>query len=210
MTAPAEFPSRAEGLALHLRLREGDPVAPADLCTRYLAPLLHRLQNKFPHTDPHLRQTAAHDALFNYIQGPEAYDPSLLDLAAYLRMSARGDLLNGLRSHSRGQEGLISLTAVEQDGDGGNIPGAGEEPAVALQRAEDAAHWQAFLQEATAAFSPAERRALDLMLDGRHDYATFAVALGCDGLPEAERNREVKRVKDRIKKRLERGCSDHE
>jgi hypothetical protein len=54
------------------------------------------------------------------------------------------------------------------------------------------------------ACTEAERRVLALMLDGERSSAAYAQVLGITGLPAAEQEREVKRAKDRIKKRLER------
>ena len=49
-----------------------------------------------------------------------------------------------------------------------------------------------------------EERVLDLMLVGERSTSAYAAALGLVDRPRAERAREAKRVKDRIKKRLER------
>ncbi len=55
-----------------------------------------------------------------------------------------------------------------------------------------------------AKLSLEERRVMDLMLDGERKTRVYAEALGLSGLPAAEQKREIKRVKDRLKKRLER------
>jgi hypothetical protein len=49
-----------------------------------------------------------------------------------------------------------------------------------------------------------DRRVLRLMVDGERRTAVFAAVLGLDGQPAEAQRREVKRAKDRIKKRLER------
>jgi hypothetical protein len=47
------------------------------------------------------------------------------------------------------------------------------------------------------------------MLAGERATSAFAEAIGKANLPAAEQEREVKRVKDRVKKRLERGGGKH-
>src|ERR1700722_19902583 len=92
--APLDFPSREEGLALHIQLCDLNPTAVADVCRAYLAPLLGWLTHRFTNVDAHIRQTAVHDALMAYLQNPRSYNPDRSDLAGYLRMAARGDLRN--------------------------------------------------------------------------------------------------------------------
>lgn len=202
------FPSREEGLAFHLRLCDLDPVAVADVCRAYLNPLLQWLAARFASIDDHLRQTAAHDALMTYGKTPQAYDPNRSDLATYLRIAARGDLLNLLKREAKHHRGRVGWEIVEDKQEGGNLSGA-EEPSLQLQRAEEAQQWQAFLQSVIEGFTEAERRVLQRMLAGERKTAGYAQALGIDALPPAEQEREVKKVKDRIKKRLARGGPAH-
>ena len=69
------FPSRAVGLRLHARLRAGDdPTIPAEICSAYLAPLLAWLGRCFRQADPHLVESAVHEALLGYLKNPRAYD----------------------------------------------------------------------------------------------------------------------------------------
>ena len=57
------------------------------------------------------------------------------------------------------------------------------------------------------ALSDGERAALDLMLGEERRTASFAEALGIGHLSVTEQEAVVKRTKDRIKKRIERGGS---
>jgi hypothetical protein len=59
-----------------------------------------------------------------------------------------------------------------------------------------------------AALPDVERRVLDLMRTGERRTEAFAAVLGLGGRPEDEQQREVKRVKDRVKKRLKRGRTE--
>ena len=204
------FPSPEEGLRLHLLLLGMAPDAPADVCKAYLEPLLHWLGGKAPKVDAELRQTAAHEALIKYFHHPTSYDPGRASLATYLRMAARGDLWNLLRGEARHHLHRVAWSVVEDDEEGGNLSGREEEPVLHLQREEETARGQAFLRSVEARCTEAERRVLELMLAGEREHAVYAGALDVGGLPAAEQEREVKRVKGRLKKRLERGGLKHD
>ncbi len=55
--------------------------------------------------------------------------------------------------------------------------------------------------------SDAESKALELLLDGERKTAVFAEALGIGHLPTTDQRAEVKRVKDKLKKRIQRETS---
>ena len=202
------FPSREEGLTLHLHLGDLNPAAVADVCQAYLNPLLAWLAARYPTIDPHLRQTAAHDALLTYVQSPQAYDPTRSDLASYLRMAARWDLANLLKREGKHHQGRVAWAVVEDAVEGGNLLGA-EDPSLPLERAEETQEWQAFLETLAENFTAEERNVLELMLAGEKKTGVYAKVLGMDGRPATEQEREVKKVKERIKKRLERGVQGH-
>jgi hypothetical protein len=50
-----------------------------------------------------------------------------------------------------------------------------------------------------------EQKALELMLEGERKTTVFAQALGIDHLPKEMQEDQVQRVKDKLKKRIERG-----
>jgi hypothetical protein len=206
--SPPPFPSPAEGWAYHLRLLDADPVAPAELCNAYLQPLLAWLGRLYPRVDGHLVEEGVYRALVSYAQRPEGYD-GRIDLAAYLRMAARCDLFNLLREEGRHHRRRVPWKVVELDGQGGNFQGREEEPADRFEREEEDAAWQEFLRSVQEDWTATERRTLELMRAGERSTAVFATALGCDGLPPAEQEREVKRVKDRILARLKREVRKH-
>jgi RNA polymerase sigma-70 factor (ECF subfamily) len=210
MSPSSTFPSAEVGLSLHLRLCEPDPVAPADLCLACLDPLVHWLETRFPRVDPHLRETAAHDALVGYVKAPERYHPKLGPLPAYLRMAARRDLYNLMKREGRHHRRRVAWSAVELREEAGNIPGREEDPSDLLADREESERWEAVLRAVRQACTEAERHVLELMLAGERGTAAHALALGLTGLPVAEQEREVKRAKDRIMKRLEREGARHE
>jgi RNA polymerase sigma-70 factor (ECF subfamily) len=210
MSPSSTFPSAGEGLSLHLRLCEPDALASADLCLACLDPLVHWLETQFPRDDPHLRETAAHDALWGYLKAPERYHPERGPLPAYLRMAARRDLYNLRKREGRHHRRRVAWSAVELGEEGGNIPGREEDPSGLLEDREESERWEALLRAVRQACTEAERRVLELMLAGERSTAAHAEALGLTGLPVAEQEREVKRAKDRIMKRLEREGARHE
>jgi hypothetical protein len=203
-----EFPSHEEGLALHLHLSDLNPVAVADVCQAYVNPLIHWIAVKFAGVDSHLQITAVHEALMSYVQKPGAYDPKRGDLAKYLRMAARGDLINLLKRESRHHQGRVNWAVVEDVAEDGNISGA-DDPSVQVSQAEERQQWRTFLETVVATFSEEEHRVFDLMLAGERDAEVFAEALDDKAVPPAEQEREIKKVKDRIKKRLQRGVVRH-
>jgi hypothetical protein len=201
----SSFPSFEEALHLHLRLQEQDPTASADVCQAFLTPLLQWLAGKYPHVDPHSRLSAVHDALVNYVQRPDAFKPARLDLGAYLRMAASADCRNAQRLEMRHSRQRIPWDLVELDPESGNFFGREPEPVVLVQQQEERAAWERFLGAMKAGMSAAEQSVLDLILEGERKTAVFARVLGLENRPAKEQEQEVKRVKDRVKKRLERG-----
>jgi len=193
------FPTREEGLAFHDRLMAPDATASRDVVLAYLGPLTTFLRGiAAPWTDSTFVHDAAVEALMNYVVRPTRFDPSRLDLAAWLKMAAKGDFFNLLRreaKHHRNRAGPVELGAVA-----GNDAGA----ASALDRlvGEEAA--DAAQADADRTWSDEERECLRLIRDGERRTAVFASALGLAGLAPADQERRVKQVKDRVKRRLAR------
>jgi hypothetical protein len=204
----SSFPDALQGLVLHQRLLAQDPTATADLCAGYLLPLGECLCRLFPRVDAHFRQTAVHDALFNYARSPQAFKPEKSDLASYLRWSACGDLKNLLASEVRRQRRETSLeNNVEIDELRGNYSQKDDQqqqPLLRLVREEEAVAQAEFLQEVHDELAPPDQAVLKLMLLGEDDTASCAEELGTQSLPLAEQQKVAKRSRDRIKKRIER------
>ncbi|HET8628271.1 MAG TPA: sigma factor [Thermomicrobiales bacterium] len=203
MSRPPPLPSPEEGRALHARLLAGDPVAPAELAEAYLDHLAGWLQARNRGVrDPHLHDEAAEDALLALIKDPGSYDPARLGLTAYLHMSAQGDLRNLLAKERRRHVRQVDLTAVElSPARGKELWDTANDPARIVECAADAAAPPVpTLPDLTAA----ETAVLALMQDRERDNGAYARVLGIADSPIAEQRREVKRVKDRLKKRLAR------
>ncbi len=184
-------PSAEQGLDVHRRLCAGSRTATAELCAAYLPYLLAWLERVEPRADPHLRTQAAEDALLKLAQVPWSYRPERGGLATYLRMSARCDLSNAERSERRHHRLRISLAIVEDSPQAGKYLGREDaapiEPIPALQGLDEK-----------------ERRVLELIAEGERRTEAFAAVLELSNLSPAEQFGEVKRAKDRIKKRARR------
>lgn len=181
------------------RLIGGDPVASSDLAAAVFEPLAAHLQFRHPRADPHACLTAAADALLSLIRRPAIYDPTRATLLGFLRMAAEGDFLNELdreRRHHRGREYIDSVELADAEGN------EGAEAADDLPSLDDPA-----LAAEIAGFSPDECAVFDLMRQGVKATAAFAAALNLGGTAD-EQARAVKRVKDRVQKRLQRAVRE--
>ena len=184
---------------VHERLLQGDPTASADCADAVIGPLTKRLQKRFPE----LRRSdflvdAVTDAVFSYLRRPDQYDPNKRGLLGFLSMAAEGDLKNALAKWHRRNEMEITLDHVDLEVVARNnvVGPAGADADVDLNEIRSGVN---------ALFDdPRDRQVAELMLDGERSTKPFARLLGLEGLPVPEQRREVKRHKDRIKKRLAR------
>jgi len=171
-----------------------DPDTAAAFAELVLEPLADELAWRVPPATPDEVATAAEIAVLAVIKRPERYDPARLPLPAYLLMIARRKLKTAQTAERRHHKSRIPWDSVEDRLPAQNEDGEDDGPSF------DAPELRAVI----AAFTPAERRALDLQRGGERRTAVFADALGIADRPAAEQEAEVKRVKDRILKRLRR------
>jgi hypothetical protein len=213
MPAPAEYPiSKEEEHILHRRLADGDITAPADLVHLFLDHLVAWLVEKNSTRIPkELCIDAAEDALIALVKSPASFNSARgKRLAAYLRMSAQGDLRNILRREGRHHGNQIRLDDVELSREAGKYLAVDDDPSLPLELQEESAHaTRTVVSPVRDGLTKAELRALDLMLQGERKTAVFAKALGIEHLPAKDQRAEVKRVKGKIKKRIERETSGH-
>lgn len=213
--APRVPPAPNEGHALWERLTsDDDPTASSDLACAYRDSLAEWLKRCYPRVDPDDCDAAAHNAIITLIKNPTTYKPERQTLDVYLHMSAAGDLKNILRAEKRHRDRRADLEAVEHSSSVGKYLWDEEaDPAFVVERNEDeaaAAAAAATLRMAIVqGLSPKETRVLDLMQAGERKTGTYARVLGIEDRPTEEQKREVKRVKDRLKKRIERAGHDH-
>jgi len=204
------LPSTADEHALHHRLLAADPVAPSDLAVAYLGYLGRYLRERNPAIDDEFCQTAAEDAIMALSKRPQSYDPARATLIAYLRLSAQGDLRSLLARERRHRSHQANLESVELSGVVGKEVGDDTyDPAVLVEARESVSEVMrqrlAIPAGVLQGLTPGEISALRLMAEGERRTPAYAQALGITDLPLTEQRHEVKRVKDRLQKRLERG-----
>lgn len=189
----------AEERALHERLLADDPTVSAEVCERYLTPIVKALRRKFADVakrDETLIMDAATDALLNYIEAPRKFDPERGRLFSYLIMSAEGDLRNALVRQRRVSEKTVDFVELQQICRNKGIGQASAERGLDSQKI-----WNRIHQLVP---DPTDQAVVQLLLDGVREYDAYAEAMGIMELPAQERRKEVKRVKDRLKARLKR------
>jgi hypothetical protein len=125
-------------------------------------------------------------------------------------MSAQADLKNILRREGRHRR-HHSLEAVALSPQAGKYLGREDDPALPLQIHEESTRAASQVVELCRDDSTdREVRALDLILQGERKTSVFAEALGIGDLPEGTQRAMVKRVKDKLKKRMKRGADPNE
>lgn len=149
--------------------------------------------------DPVLVEEAAGQAILDYYEEPQRYDPERLSLCSYLGMMARQRYVKCWQREQRWTARQVRL-ASEDDRD--------DEGALAVDTIEDViTHLRAseVWPHVDAAFTdPAERRVLTLIINGVREMSVFSRAIGLSHLPEDQQTQHVERVKSRVKKRLRR------
>jgi RNA polymerase sigma-70 factor (ECF subfamily) len=204
-------PGEHRARELYERLRADDPTATSDLAVAYLDHLTTWLINHNPGADEHVCATAAEDALLALFKNPNSYKPAKQTLTVYLHMSASGDLKNLLRSERRHQWRLVPLEDAEATPHLGN-PLWSANPADFGERRDNVAA-SGDLEPVPASvrdsLSNEEAAVLELLRVKERRTALYAQALGITQLPFKEQQRQVKRVKDRPIKRLERSGGKH-
>lgn len=189
---------------LHQRLlSDSSPTVTSEIAVEFLQPIAKSLTREFPQvSDPHLIETAAEDALLFYFANAAQFNPALSSLYTYLRMRARGYLLNSLgrRQGSQGGEKVVELTGSETVYE---IEAQDEcDAETGLIRSESDAE---IMQKLSGIISnPIDFRVLTLMLENVRETSAFAAALGITDRSLDEQTKLVKRCKDRIKKAVQR------
>ena len=189
------MPATPADRALHARMLGGDPLATAEVAEQFLGPVLSNLKRRFPNLhDDQWRDEAAVDSIVAYFRQPGRYQPDKLGLAAYLTMSAAGDLKNKLAAERR-RTAKLRETAVELLPENRNT--FREQPQ--NENLPPLADWLEGLFD-----DPADREAASLVLNGVRATERFAAVYGLTKLPIGEQRKRVKRHKDRLKKVLQR------
>jgi len=206
----------AEHRAVHRRLLDGDVLAPSELAEALLDPLADWLARQYPNLDPHLCTDWAIDAIMTLIKNPRSYDPDRgTSLSGYLRMSAKGDLLNRLHKEKRHSDRRADLGIVELSPTDGKYLQDGEaDPIQILIGWEEIEEMRATMPTVPDAvlegLTEQERAVLELMRRKERKTAEYARVLAITDAPFAEQRQVVKRVRDRLHKRWQRAGDGHE
>lgn len=207
---PAQDASADPGVLLHQRLMAGGVTAPAEIAEAYLPGLIaHMEERNRGVNDLHLPATAAIDALQNYLQRPKQYNPEMATLETYLRMAAQGDLLNALKKQSRelkyqGGERVVELDAPSVEDQVEANVGLGVEEQVETRTSQVWSQIEALVPD------PTDREIVRLMMARVRKTEEYARVLGITALAHQEQEQQVKRHKDRLKKRLMRHLRSEE
>lgn len=208
-------------LFVHRSLLSGEVTAPRVLFSLCLEPLVKTLRLKAPKTArEEMWQDAAIDAILELIARPHRYDPRKSAVLTYLSVIAQRRLIDALRRETR----QTQVTSLETDlASQSFVAGEDESANTLLERLDqrgDSSQWQ--LGEAQVLLESSEerarldgilreilpdardRRAFELIAQGRVATEELAAALELEELPVAEQRKEVKRHRDRIMKRIQR------
>lgn len=179
---------------LHLRLLDGSRTASLHLFREAAGPVARHVLAKVSGISAEEARDQAIDAITGHIQKPTAFDPEKSSLWTYLCMVAERNALDVIRQRTL-REGLLEKHAFEIELWQVDTNTRTEE----VEWKRDAErimreHGTKLVQ------TDAEKRVLELMLEGERAVAVYAEALGLD--PSVDIATEVKRVKDRITLRM--------
>lgn len=197
-----------EGLALHVRLLSGDRTATAEIAERYyqrIVAIMHKRHKWRP--DPDVIDEATSDAFVSYFTNPLQFNPEKRSLAGFLQMAAEGDVRNAIARELRHRDHLqpdVALPAGDVEYE--------NEPAARVNVEEEVVEnlhpiWE---QIDALVHDPLDRQVVRWMMDGERETPAFADLLGITHLPKHEQEREVKKCKDRLVKKIKRNLDPKE
>lgn len=190
----------SDELAIQQRLLSRDPVARSDVIAALYADVVRGVQRRAGgDCDLALAEEQAGEALLQYAEDPSRYDPDRGSLHDYLVMIGLSRYRDARRYDRRHGAGLPSLSnpriaAVADRADESDI----EELIADLDAAQLKSRLIAHFDD------PRDWAAADLVLDGVPGWEPYVEALGLASLAEDQQRTEVYRVKNRVKKRLQR------
>ncbi|MCE9565537.1 MAG: hypothetical protein K8U57_26240 [Planctomycetes bacterium] len=192
MPHTSHWPTEDESRRLAAELLAELATAPSEIAAAFQVPLTRFLDRRFRYADRQMCEVAVNDALFAVFKSPSRYDPARLEFGAFLRLVAKRKMLNLVAKHLRRPK-ILSLEFVEEPVAHGN------------SSLDDSLSWDdPRLTAEESALDPTEAAVLELMRRGVREKAAFAKIPGFAPVPPNELAAEVKRCKDRIKKRLSR------
>lgn len=187
------FPSLEAESTLHQRVLAADPIAPADLFAHLVEPLMNAVRRDLKCDSENARDSAI-DALFEYLHSPRAYNPERGRLCTFLTQVAKHKALDRIRARSaeaRREHEFGTLVEVRESA-----------PNEKMERSAEAQRLWHRIQQVVQ--DERDRLALALILDGERSTDALADALGIQADTQPERQRAVKRHRDRLIKTLDR------
>jgi hypothetical protein len=200
-----------EEYAFHQRVLARDPVAFSQLAEWLYATLVQdtgrRARSRSGKAvDMTLVEEAVGEALLDYNDAPERYDPEQATLHAYLVMAAYRDFQNAASKERRHTQRQATVVVGEESLEI-DVPDARSELDSLLNRISAEEWWS--LVESTFT-DPADRQVVIMLANGVRATESYARVLGITELPTEEQAREVKKAKDRLLKRLRRLGESHD
>jgi DNA-directed RNA polymerase specialized sigma24 family protein len=182
--------------ALHERIVCGDAAARNELLevlTPRTEQYLRRL--RFRGSNGDLVHDAAVDALMDYIAAPHRFDPGKCPLRKFIELAGRRNLLNALRAERRLAARHAALAHV----------------VVTMIDYSARPYFlsRSCLHTVLKGFSRDELQVLKLWLDGERATTAFAQALSLCHLAREEQRQIVRRMKERVVRRLHRCETPH-
>ena len=181
-------------------LARDDPIAFAALAEWLYNPLVQNVRKRAGiDADPVLVEEAVGEALLNYHDAPEKYDPSRISLRSYLIMAAYRDFQNAWIKENRQTKYQISLfdPAFQKS----EIAGSQETAEVIEHELRVEELWK-FIDELFP--DSTERRIVTLILNKVRSPEPYAHALGLSDVSHDDQLRQIRLVKYRITRRLRR------
>ncbi|HLH63467.1 MAG TPA: hypothetical protein VKV20_17430 [Ktedonobacteraceae bacterium] len=181
-------------------LARDDPIAFAQLAEALYAPLVQDVGRRAgSNCDATLVEESVGQALLDYQDKPERYDPGRAGLRSYLAMAAYRDFQNARAKEQRITRHQVSLFDPNfQEQDIADSLGIAD-------MVEGHVQAEALWQIINRTFPDArERRIVTLLMNGIRSPEPYARVLGLSDGPEDERLKQVQLVKNRITRRLRR------
>jgi RNA polymerase sigma-70 factor (ECF subfamily) len=185
---------------LHERLQRGDRLASEELARLLLPALLEEVSRRFPRTDEQLISDGVIDAVLDYCEVPDQFDPGKeVPLDRFLSTAAWRNVDNLLISERRRKEREKKAGRKKREADVALDPAARN-----IQREEQEQCDKRKAALLAALDDPKDREIMALRLEGVRDTAAYARILNITDLPIQRQREEVKRHKDRITRFLRR------
>lgn len=192
-------------------LLSGDPTAHSRIWLAYYERALRQMKKKFSAiSDEDIVHTGTFTAFDNYLKRPEQYHPEKRSLYGYLCMSAVGDIRNEAKRQGKYQHRLQPLYVdVAEGGEGAEyereLVSDTDVEAEVLERLHPT-----YMRIDALVPDVVDRQVVRMMLDGERETGAYAEVMGISDRPRAEQEREVKKCKDRLTKKLKRNLDPEE